>query len=226
MEIKSIAYPRIVAEGTALCSHTCTCQRHLLYLTSFNQFCFRTMSNISGFNVTAGDEEGVQIPVYRIAIMVVCFEFTTNFLVILLLSTRQILRKKRYTMLVMSLGVADFVSAIAGVVWLVSQRLYGLGPQSAYICGTNIYLLSLGMFMSLYFTFVISLQRYLTTINSTWENKIFGYGRKYFLMLIPSLIIALSNPMFAMNWNREIPVCKIETMVGSDLFAFSTYISV
>ena len=183
----------------------------IVYLEQINVVSDKISNVSNASNITESERaDGVQTVIYCIAVVLVCFEFTTNFLVIELLSTRKTLRTKRYTVLVMSLGVADFVISLAGVVWLVSQRL---GPQSAYLCGSATYIWSLGMFMSFYFTFLISLNRYLTALNSAWTNKLFGYGRKYILMLIPSVVMASTNPIFAINWNKEIMFCQIGTMV-------------
>ena len=184
-----------------------------------------TSNAINGTSLS-GDTIGeghVSLVVYVTSCIIVLFEFTSNALVIFILSTRKTLRKKRYTVLVMSLGVADFVISLAGLLWLLSQRI---DPQSVYLCGSMLVLFTLGTFMSVYFTFVISLNRYLTATNTTWNNRMYGGGRKYALMYIPSAAIAAVSLVFTSAMENSISSCSVENMFGASMPVFSAFVTV
>ena len=101
---------------------------------------------------------------YIAGFLLAAFAFTTNFLISFLLSTRKKLHEQTYTFLVMNLSVADLVVSTGVFGQIITDRFF---PKSVHLCGTWSVLFSQGLFMRVYFTFVISLNCYVAAVSTT-----------------------------------------------------------
>ena len=79
--------------------------------------------------------------------------------------------------------------------------------------------------MSLHFTYVIALNRYLSIANTAWNNKLNGGRRKYALLYIPSSIVALISLIFSVEWKEEITSCSMHAIFGTSPSAFGIYVT-
>ena len=70
--------------------------------------------------------------------------------------------------------------------------------------------------MSVYFTFVVSLNRFASAKSTTWLSKLFGGRRKYALVFVPTAIITVVNICFTTAWDENISSCSYQEMLGAN----------
>ena len=146
-------------------------------------------SNITSGGYDAGDGIGYSITSFTLA----TFAFVINFLVSIIFSIKKKVREQTYTFLVMNLSVADLVVSSAVMIQNITNIFT---PNSIYLCLTHTCLISQALFMSIYFTSVISLNCYLSAASTTWSDKLLGGMRRYAVLYVPSIIIAFVNAGF------------------------------
>ena len=184
-------------------------------------------SNISNVriyqdNITASD---VHILAYITVRVLTIFAFLTNVFIIMIMTVRKHLRKNTFITLVLNLGLADTVVTVAGIAWMLVQEI---SPQSTHLCGITISLQILGVFMSVYFTFIISLNRYLSISRLLWNKRAFKGKRKYCVLYIPSAVLFFVNLNLLVVWKGDVAVshCSAQQVFSSKLFIYGTYLSV
>ena len=137
--------------------------------------------------------ETTTVILYIVGGAIISFSSAANVLVLLTLCIKKVLRKPTYTVLVTNLSAADLTISICFIAQILTRVAF---PTSMYICITWVLLFPQGLFMTFYFTCIISLNRYLSARNSSWKNTIFNGRRKYALLYIPSAIVAAINVGF------------------------------
>ena len=144
------------------------------------------------------------------------FAFTTNLLVSIVLSAKRKLREQTYTFLVMTLSLADLLVSTGVLSQIITDRFV---KTFVYLCGIWSLLFSQGLFMSVYFTFVISLNCYVAAASTTWSGKLFGGSRKYAILFVPSTIIAFVNTGFYLyvGVKGHMTSCSLKEMFGTYL---------
>ena len=157
---------------------------------------------------------------WMVVFLLAFFAFTANFLLVLVLIIRANLRKQPHIVLVLTLSVADIVVA-TGVI--THSMLLKFDTKSVYLCGVWLVLFSQGIFMSVYFTFIVSLNRFVSAVSTTWVIKLFGGKRKYALVSVPSAVIAVVNIIFTSHFERDISTCLI--MRGANAITYERYMT-
>ena len=184
-------------------------------------------STMNSSNFSIGEEShlqrGAMILLHISGSFVVSFAFTANFLVLLVLIIKKNLRKETYTVLVICLSAADFVNSATVLLKLVS-RLISSDP--VHFCRVWVVLLAQGVFMSVYFTLIISLNRYASAINAAWKNRLFRGRRKYALLFVPSGIVAIVNFIFGVVWDIKSPSCNRKSTLDKNTFIFYIYATI
>ena len=177
-------------------------------------------------NTTKTEEEifdgGVQTFLIVSAFVLVNFALILNISLLLILTFKKQIRKKTYTVLVLHLSVADTTVTVGAIGWVLVQRF---SPRSAYLCGIVISLAVFGLFLSIYYTFIISLNRYLSIANTTLNTKLSDGKRKYALLYIPSVAVGLANMIFSVTWKESIAQCSMHTIFGASPSAFGIFVA-
>ena len=164
------------------------------------------------------DSGNFKSAIYIIAGVFVLLVLVTNAFIIFVLAKRKTLRENAYTVLVLTLGVADITVSFGGMTFILSQLFPSLG-----LCIAMIYLFSLGRFMSVYFTFNISLYRFISAISTVWQDKLYAGWRKYAMLFIPTTLVGIAHLAFTITEER-LSTCSADAMLGSHLTVFSIYI--
>ena len=74
--------------------------------------------------------------------------------------------------------------------------------------------------MSVYFTFIISLYRYLSAIDTPWKDILFDGWRKYAQLFVPSFIVAACFTSFSFVWGIDPNLCNVEYVFRLAEFSF------
>ena len=127
---------------------------------------------------------------YISGFLLATFAFTTNVPISVLLTTKKKLREQTHTFLVMSLSVADLIVSTGGLTQIIMDRFF---HEPVHLCGIWSLLFSQGLFMRVYFTFVLSLNCYVAATSTTWSDKLFGGKRKYAILFVPSAVEVIIN---------------------------------
>ena len=145
------------------------------------------------------------------------FAFTTNLLISIVLSTKRKLREQTYTFLVMTLSLADLLVSTGVLSQIITDKF--IPPGLLHLCGIWSLLFSQGLFMSVYFTFVLSLNCYVAAASTTWSDKLFAGSRKYAILFVPSTVIAFVNTGFYLyvGFEGHMTSCSLEEMFGKFL---------
>ncbi|KAK3085089.1 hypothetical protein FSP39_024070 [Pinctada imbricata] len=189
-------------------STTCPC--HLQETTTSNV----TMKTDNG-GITHGT---IGVIVFSISSALVAFAFVSNLCIQTLLLTRRALRKQTYTVLVLSLGFGDILISISGILWLVLQKA-NISFQTP-LCGMMLSLFVIGTFLSLYITFLICLNRFLVTVDAPMNKILFSGTRKFWLMIIPSLIDVILIMSLSPLWGKNITQCNVKSVFGGEKITF------
>ena len=165
---------------------------------------------------------GVQTFLIVGAFVLVNFSLISNVSLIIILTFKKQIRKNTYTVLVLHLSVADTTVTVGAIGWILVQRF---APQSANLCGIAISLAIFGIFLSIYFTFIISLNRYLSIANTTLNTKMSDGKRKYALLYIPSAVVGMTNLIFSVTWKNSVAQCSMHTIFGASPSAFGIFVA-
>ena len=168
------------------------------------------------------DNDDFGVAVYIFGMILSFVNFFTNFLILIVFSIRPKLQKNTYNVLVLSLSMADIVVSLSGIVHAATRKL---APQSTYLCRTVTFLFSNGVFMSVYFTFVLSLNRFLSAASATWTQKLYGGKRKYLFLFIPCFCVSFANVAIVLQSEERITFCSVEILFSSNLRIVCAYIS-
>ena len=78
--------------------------------------------------------------------------------------------------------------------------------------------------MSVYFTFVISLNCYVAAASTTWSGKLFGGRRKYAILFVPSTSVAFINAGFFLyaGFDGYISSCEEQRMFSQIQTIYNT----
>ena len=178
---------------------------------------------MNGTVTSCRDANDTALPVIICGWLLSLFAFITNFLVFLVLTAREKLKKNTYTVLVLNLSIADIVVSSCGI---LQHILKILEQQSDCLCKAVLFFFSNGIFMSVYFTFVLSLNRFLSAASAPWKDKLFDGNRKYILLFLPCLIVSLVNMTFVFVTEEHITTCSLEQLLGANLRTFSIFMVV
>ncbi|KAK3101061.1 hypothetical protein FSP39_000670 [Pinctada imbricata] len=132
------------------------------------------------------------------------------------------LRKRRYPTLVLCLGFGDGLVSIGAILWLINQIT---GSGSSISCGISMCLLTVGVFMSVHVTFIICLNRYLTTLRSHMADKLYGTYRKFLLIFVPSTVITILTMASSLLWEEEVASCSIANVFGDQMPVYSIFLT-
>ena len=157
--------------------------------------------------------------IYIVAGVFVLLVLVTNVFIITVLAKRRTLRENTYTVLILTLCAADITVSLGGMTFILSQLF-----PSIDLCRAMIYLFSLGRFMSVYFTFNISLYRFLSAISIAWQDKLYAGWRKYAMLFIPTTLVGITNLAFTIT-EKHLSTCSPDAMLGSPHTVFSIYIA-
>ena len=156
--------------------------------------------------------------------LVALFAFTINLLLVIVLLIKPSLRQQSYIVLVLCLAVADFVVSSGAITHGVALAL---APKNVNLCRIWMLMFSQGICMSVYFTFIISLNRYMSVVSISFVNKLFDGRRKYALLFIPCAVVAAVNLGVAVGLThaQQISTYNFRAIVGENHLAYEGYLA-
>ena len=154
---------------------------------------------------------------------VALFAFTINLLLVIVLLIKPSLRQQSYIVLVLCLAVADLVVSSGAIMHVA----LALARNNVNLCRIWMLMFSQGIFMSVYFTFIISLNRYMSVVSISLVNKLFDGRRKYALLFIPCAVVAAVNlgVAFGLTHAQQISTCNFRAIVGENHLAYEGYLA-
>jgi hypothetical protein len=111
-----------------------------------------------------------------------------NGLILLILLSKKNLRQNPYKFLVLLLSFSDILVGIGFFIYSL-RILIQSWTSSQILCILQITSQINGMYLSLFQTFLISVQRYLVICRTEWSNRLFQNNRKYFVCVLCWMVI-------------------------------------
>lgn len=136
-----------------------------------------------------------------------------NVLVFSIFLINRKLRQNPYHFLVLLLSFCDLLVGLGFIVYAI-RKLDEVLIHSKVLCIVQMVLFANGILLSLFQTFLISLQRYLVICKTSWSNLLFQNSRKYIVcisnwMIIFIFTVGLISPPKDDKENNEI-VCNVQ----------------
>lgn len=113
-----------------------------------------------------------------------------NALVFVIFLMNKKLRQNPYHFLVLLLSFCDLLVGLGFVVFSV-RKLGNRLTHSRLLCIVQTVLFTNGILLSLFQTFLISLQRYLVICKTSWSNLLFQHNRKYIVCILNWMVISI-----------------------------------
>lgn len=140
-------------------------------------------------------QNNYSIPLITLSMFVGVLALVFNSCILVLIVRENKIRLNLYHFLVLMLCVSDFVVGLAFVFAILRQLLPAVRTSKVFAV-LNSMLMTLGVSLSLYHTFLISLQRCLVICKEKWNNFVFHENRKYIVYVSGWIVILISNCLF------------------------------
>lgn len=129
---------------------------------------------------------------------------------VLIINVKKI-RHNPYHFLVLMLSVSDFTVAF-GIMCIGLQHLVPALNRNKLLIVLQIILLSIGLHLSLFQTFYISLQRFLIICTENWNSYVFNENRKYCICIGGWVVVVIINLVLVSPPSREFDPLKDNIM--------------
>ncbi|XP_056020616.1 uncharacterized protein LOC130054550 [Ostrea edulis] len=132
------------------------------------------------------------IPVILLTFLIGILTLLFNSGVLVLIVKEKKIRLNPYHFVVLMLCVSDFLVGL-GATLSILRRTIPVFQMSKVFAIFNTLLMITGLYLSLYHTFLISLQRFFVICKEKWNSYIFCENRKYFVCIGGSIVIFIIN---------------------------------
>lgn len=150
-----------------------------------------------------------------------------NVLVFSIFLINRKLRQNPYHFLVLLLSFCDLLVGLGFIVYAI-RKLDEVLIHSKVLCIVQMVLFTNGILLSLFQTFLISLQRYLVICKTSWSNLLFQNSRKYIVCILNWMIIfiftvGLISPPKDDKENNEI-VCNVQYVYNRNQIILEVFV--
>lgn len=150
-----------------------------------------------------------------------------NVLVFFIFLINRKLRQNSYHFLVLLLSFCDLLVGLGFIVYAI-RKLGEVLIHSKMLCIVQMVLFANGILLSLFQTFLISLQRYLVICKTPWSNLLFQNSRKYIVCILNWVIIfiftvGLISPPEDDKENNEM-VCDVQYVYNRNQIILEVFV--
>jgi hypothetical protein len=157
------------------------------------------------------------MPVVLVITLIGILALLFNSGVLVLIVREKKIRKNPYHFLVFMLCVSDFVVGV-GIVFAIFRHFIPALQVSEGVIILHSLLMTVGIYFSLYNTFLISIQRFLVIYKEKWSYCLFGQNRKYFVCVGGWITIVITNCALISP-----PAKEIESLDDINILSFVYY---
>ena len=145
---------------------------------------------------------------------------TVNSIVLIVFLKTKSIRENRHHNLVICLSICDLTIGFSGL--LASLRLLIPAWSGLYVpCFLSGIFVSVGVFMSLFQTFLISFHRFLIAIGSPWNDYLLKGKRKYVVYVVSwTMVMVLHSTIALISSGGKYKLCNIKVLFGKHVHAF------
>ncbi|XP_048740100.1 cannabinoid receptor 1-like [Ostrea edulis] len=141
------------------------------------------------------EQDHYSIPINAFFLFVGILTLVFNSGILVLIVKEKKIRLNLYHFLVLILCVSDVLVGL-GFIFGILRTVHPAFQTSKAFAVLNVLLTTTGLYISLYHTFLISLQRFLVICKEKWNTLIFQQNRRYFVCVSGWIAILISNCIF------------------------------
>ncbi|XP_065930283.1 cannabinoid receptor 1-like [Magallana gigas] len=158
-------------------------------------------------------------PIAYMGLLLAIVIITLNLTVLLVFLKSKSVRANRHHNLVICLSICDLSIGFNGVI--LSVRLLVPAWSGLYVpCILTVVITAVGIFMSLFQTFLISFHRFLVSIDSPWNDRLLQGKRKYAIIFLSWSVVLILNYGFIRPTSKEIKMCNVKIIYGNNFRSF------
>lgn len=158
-------------------------------------------------------------PIASMGLLVSMVITTVNLTVLLIFLKSKSVRANRHHNLVICLSICDLSIGLSG--FITSLRMLIPAWSGLYVpCILSSVVVGIGVFMSLFQTFLISFHRFLVAIGSPWNDRLLQGKRKYAIYSLSwSVVLALHYALIR-PYSENLDICNIQIVYGKNFKFF------
>lgn len=158
-------------------------------------------------------------PIASMGLLVSMVITTVNLTVLLIFLKSKSVRANRHHNLVICLSICDLSIGLSG--FIASIRMLIPAWSGLYVpCILSSVIVGVGVFMSLFQTFLISFHRFLVAIGSPWNDRLLQGKRKYAIYSLSwSVVLALHYALIR-PYSENLDICNIQIVYGKNFKFF------